>query len=199
GSRERCGRRPTRGESVSALVSATAATGAGPGGGRTGVFTRRTITASMATASVCMARRSRPTNRSPASSAAAIARNSACLPLSPGWRSWVCAPFCQPLCVPPALLSPPAEALPPPAPFLDKPAALEVEVRLPTPDAKLFIDGVEVKSTGAVRNFATPELPTAQFFTYDLRAEWKTDGLTTTHLKKVTGRAGEKLVVDFTK
>jgi hypothetical protein len=38
-----------------------------------------------------------------------------------------------------------------------------------------------------------------QSFTYDLRAEWKTDGLATTHLKKVTGRAGEKVVVDFTK
>jgi uncharacterized protein (TIGR03000 family) len=120
-------------------------------------------------------------------------------PLFPGWMYEVYVPACQPAGLPPDVLVPPGDVLPPPAPYLDKPAALEVEVRLPTPDAKLFIDGVEVKSSGAVRHFATPEVSTIQSFTYDLRAEWKTDGLATTHLKKVTGRAGEKVVVDFTK
>jgi len=120
-------------------------------------------------------------------------------PLYPGWMYEVYVPACQPPALPPDVLVPPGDALPPPAPFLDKPATLEVEVRLPRPDAKLFIDGTEMKSTGTVRIFTTPEVSTAQAFTYDLRAEWTTDGLTTTHTKRLTGRAGEKVVVDFSK
>src|SRR5262245_22871391 len=85
------------------------------------------------------------------------------------------------------------------APFLERPAPIEVEVRLPREDAKVFVDGAESKLSGAVRYFATPEMATAQTHTYEIRAEWKADGLTTTHTKKVTGRAGEKVVVDFTR
>jgi uncharacterized protein (TIGR03000 family) len=82
---------------------------------------------------------------------------------------------------------------------LDKPAALEVEVRLPRADAKLFIDGAEMKGQGTVRHFRTPEVATVQTYSYDLRAEWTADGLSTTHAKRVVGRAGEKVVADFTK
>jgi uncharacterized protein (TIGR03000 family) len=93
----------------------------------------------------------------------------------------------------------PAELVVPPAPVLDKPAPFEVEIRVPRDDARIFVDGVEAKSSGTVRAFATPELTTAQTLTYDIRAEWRADGMTTTHTKKVTGRAGEKAVVDFSK
>jgi uncharacterized protein (TIGR03000 family) len=86
-----------------------------------------------------------------------------------------------------------------PAPFLDQPAPIQVEVRLPRDDARVFVDGTESRTAGAIRHFATRELATAQAQTYVIRAEWKADGLTTTHTKKVTGRAGEKVVVDFTR
>jgi len=118
-------------------------------------------------------------------------------PLFPGWMYEVYVPVGKPGALPEELLGPPGAILPPPAPVLDKPAALEIEVRLPREDARLFIDGTEMKSNGAVREFTTPPLPTAEAFTYDLRAEWSSGGLTTTHTKRVTGRAGEKVVVDF--
>ncbi len=90
--------------------------------------------------------------------------------------------------VPPAL-----EVLPS---FDAKAGPFDVEVRLPRADAKLFIDGTESKGTGKVRTFATPALAADQEVSYDLRIEWTIDGLTTTHSRKITGRAGGKVVVE---
>jgi uncharacterized protein (TIGR03000 family) len=124
-------------------------------------------------------------------------------PLYPGW---VYIPIHKPATLPPGVIDPtapgadlpfPIEVLPPPAPRLDKPAPLEIEVRLPSEDAKLFVDGEAMKSTGLVRSFTTPPQERIETFTYDLRAEWLVDGLKTTHTKKVVGRAGERVVVEF--
>ena len=122
-------------------------------------------------------------------------------PLYPGWMYEICVPINKPDRLPAGVLEPGAIPQPEilPAPALDKPAPLEVEVRLPREDAVLFIDGVEAKGTGITRVLTTPPFATAQAFTYDLRAEWKQDGRTTTHSKRVTGRAGEKVVADFAK
>jgi uncharacterized protein (TIGR03000 family) len=114
----------------------------------------------------------------------------------PGWVGGGWVPLGKPGALPADVVEAPAE-LPPPAPVLERPAPLEVEVRMPRPDARLFIDGSEAKSTGAVRGFSTPPLATADPYTYELRAEWTVDGLTSTHTKRVTGRAGEKVVVEF--
>jgi uncharacterized protein (TIGR03000 family) len=118
-------------------------------------------------------------------------------PLYPGWMYEVYVPVGRPAALPEEVLGPPSAIAPPAAPILDKPAALEVEVRLPREDAKLFVDDTEMKTSGTVRVFTTPAVATAEAFTYDLRAEWTAGGLTTTHTKRVTGRAGEKVVVDF--
>jgi uncharacterized protein (TIGR03000 family) len=121
-------------------------------------------------------------------------------PLYPGWMYEVYVPLKRPATLPPAVIDElprPGELLPPPAPLLDKPAAMEIEVRLPREDALVFIDGEATKSSGAVRTFATPVQERATTLTYDIRAEWKVDGLTTTHTKRVVGRPGERTVVEF--
>jgi uncharacterized protein (TIGR03000 family) len=119
-------------------------------------------------------------------------------PIYPGWMTGAYVPLSHPAPLPSALVEPPAEVLPTPAAVvLDRPTPLEVEVGLPRADARLFIDGAEVAGTGAVRKFATPPLTTSAPYTYELRAEWLVDGLTTTVTKTATGRAGEKLVVEF--
>jgi uncharacterized protein (TIGR03000 family) len=114
-------------------------------------------------------------------------------PVYPHWIVAGYGPVGLPAALPPDVVGPP----PVPAPNLDKPAGFEVEVRLPREDARLFIDGVETDSKGAVRQFTTPAHPKAVPLSYDLRAEWTVDGLTTTHTKRVTGRPGEKAVVAF--
>ncbi|MSR54711.1 MAG: TIGR03000 domain-containing protein [Gemmataceae bacterium] len=116
-------------------------------------------------------------------------------PFYPGWGY---IPLSHPGHLPAGVFEP-GEMFPPPAPFLNKPAAMEMEVRLPSEEARVFIDGEPTKATGAVRVFRSPSHPTAESLTYDLRVEWKVDGLTTTHAKRVTGRAGERVVVDFAK
>ena len=119
-------------------------------------------------------------------------------PIYPGWMGGAYIPLSHPAPLPEAVVVPPAEELPAPAAVvLDQPAPLEVEVRLPRAGARLFIDGAEAAGTGAVRRFATPSLGTTAAYTYELRAEWLVDGLTTTLTKTVTGRAGEKLAVEF--
>ena len=116
--------------------------------------------------------------------------------LYPGWVGGGWVPLAKPAQLPADVVDAPAE-LPPPATELTAPAPLEVEVHVPRADARLYIDGAEAKSSGLVRKFATPPLGTAAPHTYELRAEWQVDGLTTTHTKQVTGRAGEKVVVEF--
>jgi len=114
----------------------------------------------------------------------------------PGWVGGGWVPVGKPAPLPAAVVEAPPE-LPAPAAALATPAPLEVEVRVPRADARLFIDGAEATGSGVVRKFATPPLATTAAHTYELRAEWAVDGLTTTHAKAVTGRAGEKVVVEF--
>src|SRR5262245_7705604 len=107
-------------------------------------------------------------------------------PIYPGWLSGVYIPLTHPAPLPAALVEPQAEVPSAPAAALERPIPLEVEVRLPRADSRLFIDGAEVKGTGVVRKFATPPLETDAAYTYELRAEWLVDGLTTTLTKSAT-------------
>lgn len=127
--------------------------------------------------------------------------------LYPGWVGGGWAPLAKPAPLPPALLGAPGDLpAPVPAPVavepgpvaaLDRPTPLEVEVRVPRADARLFIDGAEVRSSGVVRKFATPPLETTTAYTYEVRTEWTVEGKTLTHTKRVTGRAGDRVVVEF--
>lgn len=113
----------------------------------------------------------------------------------PGFYNFAYVPLSKPAPLPAAIAdAPPIEVLPAPA---AKAGPLEVEVRVPRADAKVFIDGVESKGEGRVRPFATPELEAGQEARYEIRVEWTVGGLTTTHTKTITGRAGGRVVVDI--
>jgi uncharacterized protein (TIGR03000 family) len=112
----------------------------------------------------------------------------------PGWVGGGWVPVAKPGPLPASVVEVPAAT---PEVVLAQPAPLEVEVRVPKADARLFVDGTETKSTGLVRKFTTPPLKTSAAYTYEVRAEWTVDGLTTTATKQVTGRAGEKAVAEF--
>jgi uncharacterized protein (TIGR03000 family) len=119
-------------------------------------------------------------------------------PIYPGWLGSAYIPLSHPDPLPAAVVGPPVEELPAPAAIaLETPTPLEIEVRLPQAGARLFIDGTESVGTGTTRRFATPPLGTTAAYTYELRAEWLVEGLTTTVTKTVTGRAGDKLAVEF--
>jgi uncharacterized protein (TIGR03000 family) len=114
----------------------------------------------------------------------------------PGWVGGGWVPLSRPAPLPVSIVDAPVE-MGPPAMALAQPAPLEVEIHMPRTDARLFVDGTEVKSTGLVRKLTTAPLGTTAAYTYEFRTEWSIDGLTTTATKQVIGRAGEKVVVEF--
>jgi uncharacterized protein (TIGR03000 family) len=73
----------------------------------------------------------------------------------------------------------------------------EVDVRLPTPDAEVWFDGVPTKLTGTRRQFFTPPLRTGGKFTYAVRARWQENGQTREEVRDIFLRAGAVLEVSF--
>jgi uncharacterized protein (TIGR03000 family) len=72
-------------------------------------------------------------------------------------------------------------------------------VTLPV-DAKLFVNDRLMKSRGATRRFASPELKPGRTYPYALRAEWTRDGEPVVREQIVYLRAGEResLVINET-
>jgi uncharacterized protein (TIGR03000 family) len=75
-------------------------------------------------------------------------------------------------------------------------ASARVVVRLPE-DARLFVDNDPCPLTSAERSFNTPRLRPGVPYEYTLRAEVTRDGRAVKESKKVSLRAGEETVVEF--
>jgi uncharacterized protein (TIGR03000 family) len=71
-----------------------------------------------------------------------------------------------------------------------------VRVKLPA-DADLFVDGVRVPLTSAVRSFQTPKLEAGRSYFYTLKADVVRDGRTVSASKRVTVEAGKEATVEF--
>jgi uncharacterized protein (TIGR03000 family) len=74
-----------------------------------------------------------------------------------------------------------------------------MEVRLPDPDGRIWVEGKQMTSTGAVRQFRSPQLDPAKQYTYTLRAEWHENGKLISEEREVKVQANSLAVVDFTK
>jgi len=77
------------------------------------------------------------------------------------------------------------------------PAPAHLVVKLPE-QARLFIDDTACPLTSATRSFDTPDLQPGQVYSYTLRAELTVAGRPVSESKRVTFRAGEETVVEFT-
>lgn len=73
-----------------------------------------------------------------------------------------------------------------------------VEVRVPTVDAAVTVEGVLTTQQGAMRRFATPPLAPGESFVYEIQARWVGAEQVITRTQRVTVRAGQRVVVDFT-
>lgn len=70
-------------------------------------------------------------------------------------------------------------------------------VKLPA-DARLVVEGVPTKMTGASRRFHSPAtLENGKTYEYTFRAEWPADGKTITEDRSVRFKVGDDLTVDF--
>jgi uncharacterized protein (TIGR03000 family) len=84
-----------------------------------------------------------------------------------------------------------------PAPTLAR--AARMTIRLPHPDAVLWIDNQATKQTGTERAFESPELTEGQQYSYKLVAQWKVNGEEKAESRKVLVAAGQSMIVDFSK
>jgi len=75
--------------------------------------------------------------------------------------------------------------------------AARITVRLPQPNATLWIDKKETRSTGSERTFESPELADGQTFEYKLIARWISNGQEKAESRTVTVTAGQSMTVDF--
>lgn len=72
-----------------------------------------------------------------------------------------------------------------------------MDVHVPTPDARLWVDGERTTSTGLERRLASPPLTRGKNYHYTLKVSWMQDGRERTRTKDVDVRAGAHVNVDM--
>jgi uncharacterized protein (TIGR03000 family) len=73
-----------------------------------------------------------------------------------------------------------------------------LEVRLPDPQATIWVEGKEIASNGTVRHFNSPQLDPNRQFTYNIKASWNDNGKVVTDERRVKVQANAFAMVDFT-
>lgn len=73
-----------------------------------------------------------------------------------------------------------------------------VTVRVPDPNAEVWIEGQRTQQRGASREFVSPPLNPDKNYTYEIRARWTENGRDVERTKSVPVRANGTATVDFT-
>jgi uncharacterized protein (TIGR03000 family) len=73
-----------------------------------------------------------------------------------------------------------------------------VTVRVPDPDAEVWIEGKATRQQGTRREFISPPLDPDKSYTYEVRARWTENGRTVERIRNVPVRASEAATADFT-
>jgi uncharacterized protein (TIGR03000 family) len=84
-----------------------------------------------------------------------------------------------------------------PAPTSDQ-NRVTLNVRVPTSDAQVWVEGSPTSETGTDRQFVSPPLTTGRSYTYEIRARWFESGREINQTRRVDVHAGESVMVDFT-
>src|SRR3954452_7773851 len=74
-----------------------------------------------------------------------------------------------------------------------------LEIRLPDPQATIWVQGKEIPSSGAVRQFKSPPLDPSHQYTYSVRCEWNNNGKVVSEEREVNVEPNGRSVVDFTR
>jgi len=77
------------------------------------------------------------------------------------------------------------------------PNQVVIRIWVPTPDARLWIQGQATQQTGLERSFASPPLAAGDY-TYTLRCTWMANGREMSREKQVSVRPGQETAVRFT-
>jgi uncharacterized protein (TIGR03000 family) len=78
----------------------------------------------------------------------------------------------------------------------DQKLPARIRVRLPA-NAEVTVNDKKTTSTGAVREYETPELDPERVYTYLVKAKWVEDGITVEKSVKVRALAGNRVTINF--
>jgi uncharacterized protein (TIGR03000 family) len=74
----------------------------------------------------------------------------------------------------------------------------KLTVKLPAPDAQVWVDNWQPQMTGAERMLTTPPLQPGQTYHYTVKAQWNDGGRPVTQERRIDFQAGQEVTVDFT-
>ena len=83
-------------------------------------------------------------------------------------------------------------------PMPSAPERARVALRLPHPDAELWIGLKKANGAGLERAFETPALETGKNYEYEFIARWLENGAPKAESRSVTVRCGDSIEIDFT-
>jgi uncharacterized protein (TIGR03000 family) len=81
---------------------------------------------------------------------------------------------------------------------MDQGGRVMARILVPEANAKLWIEGQEMSSTGLNRSFASPPLEPGYGYTYTFRAQWTENGKQKDETRVVQVRPGDRITADFT-
>jgi uncharacterized protein (TIGR03000 family) len=73
-----------------------------------------------------------------------------------------------------------------------------LNVRVPSRDAEVWIEGEKTREMGTRREFMSPVLDPEKRYSYEIKARWREDGREVTRTKTVSVRPNAPTLVDFT-
>jgi uncharacterized protein (TIGR03000 family) len=76
--------------------------------------------------------------------------------------------------------------------------SVRLNVRLPDPNAEVWVEGKRTEQRGTSREFVSPALNPDKSYTYEVRARWTENGKDVERTKTVPVRANGTVTVDFT-
>jgi len=74
----------------------------------------------------------------------------------------------------------------------------QLNVRLPDPNAEVWVEGKRTEQRGTQREFVSPPLNPDKNYTYEVRARWTENGQERERTKTVAVRANSTATIDFT-
>jgi uncharacterized protein (TIGR03000 family) len=83
--------------------------------------------------------------------------------------------------------------------WVNNPDTVLVEVRVPTDDSEVTVEGKVMVRQGTVRRYVSPSLVSGARYVYEVRASWVENEVEINETRRISVRAGQRVTVDFTR
>lgn len=76
-------------------------------------------------------------------------------------------------------------------------SSVTLDVRVPTTEAVVTVDGHPTTQSGTSRRYSSPPLSPGKTYEYEVKAHWHAGGQLVERTQKVQVRAGDRIAIDF--